>query len=249
VGGYQEVAFRTAYLITGDASEAEEATQEAFVKAYRALGRFRSGARFRPWLLAIVANEARNQRRAAARRAGLFLRATREGTPENNPSSTEASVLAAERREELLEPLSGLRARFSGERIRLREAQARMDDALLLPRKPGLGKPREIYASGTSEKEGVMLVYRGGLPPLGDTGISLVLTEVPGDLAPAYLRGKTIIGSEFERVSVDGGPGYWRSAGNRLLGHVLLWKQGGVALRLEADVRKEQAIRIAESVR
>ncbi|MDQ3943011.1 MAG: hypothetical protein M3254_07895 [Actinomycetota bacterium] len=44
--GYQEVAFRTAYLIIGDASEAEEATQEAFVKAYRALGRFRSGARF-----------------------------------------------------------------------------------------------------------------------------------------------------------------------------------------------------------
>jgi RNA polymerase sigma-70 factor, ECF subfamily len=38
--GYQEVAFRTAYLITGDASEAEEATQEAFVKAYRTLGRF-----------------------------------------------------------------------------------------------------------------------------------------------------------------------------------------------------------------
>jgi RNA polymerase sigma-70 factor (ECF subfamily) len=109
VRGYQEVAFRTAYLITGDASEAEEATQEAFVKAYRALGRFRSGARFRPWLLAIVANEARNQRRAAARRAGLFLRATRQGTPENNPSSPEASVLAAERREELLEALSGLR--------------------------------------------------------------------------------------------------------------------------------------------
>ena len=70
--GYQEVAFRAAYLIIGDASEAEEATQEAFVKAYRALGRFRSGARFRPWLLAIVANEARNQRRAATRRAGLW---------------------------------------------------------------------------------------------------------------------------------------------------------------------------------
>ena len=106
--GYQEVAFRTAYLITGDASEAEEATQEAFVKAYRALGRFRSGARFRPWLLAIVANEARNQRRAAARRAGLFLRAAREGTPENSPSSPESAVLAAERREELLEALGDL---------------------------------------------------------------------------------------------------------------------------------------------
>ena len=106
---YQEVAFRTAYLITGDASEAEEATQEAFVKAYRALGRFRSGARFRPWLLTIVANEARNQRRAAARRAGLFLRAAREGLPENSPSSPEAVVLATERREELLGALGGLR--------------------------------------------------------------------------------------------------------------------------------------------
>ena len=107
--GYQEVAFRTAYLITGDASEAEEATQEAFVKAYRALGRFRSGAPFRPWLLTIVANEARNQRRAAARRASLFLRAAREGQPENSPSSPETAVLAAERRDELLEALGGLR--------------------------------------------------------------------------------------------------------------------------------------------
>ncbi|HZB09389.1 MAG TPA: RNA polymerase sigma factor [Rubrobacter sp.] len=109
VRGYQEVAFRTAYLITGDASEAEEATQEAFVKAYRALGRFRSGAHFRPWLLAIVANEARNQRRAAARRVSLFLRAAREDAPENSPSSPETTVLAAERREELLEALGGLR--------------------------------------------------------------------------------------------------------------------------------------------
>jgi RNA polymerase sigma factor (sigma-70 family) len=109
VRSYQEVAFRTAYLITGDASEAEEATQEAFVKAYRALGRFRSGARFRPWLLTIVANEARNQRRAAARRAGLFLRAAREDTPENSLSPPEAAVLATERREELLEALGGLR--------------------------------------------------------------------------------------------------------------------------------------------
>ena len=107
--GYQEVAFRTAYLITGDASEAEEATQEAFVKAYRALGRFRSGAPFRPWLLAIVANEARNQRRAAARRAGLFLRVAREGAPGSSLSSPEAAVLASERRDELLEGLGGLR--------------------------------------------------------------------------------------------------------------------------------------------
>ncbi|HET9965227.1 MAG TPA: DUF4367 domain-containing protein [Rubrobacter sp.] len=138
---------------------------------------------------------------------------------------------------------------FSGERISVREAQARMDGTLLLPRTPKLGKPEEIYTVGTASKEGVMLVYKYGLPPLGDTGIHLVLTEVPGDLEPAYLTGRTTAGSKFDRVSVDGNPGYWRSAGNRLPGQTLLWEQGGVALRLEANVKKEQAIRIAESAR
>ena len=55
---YQAVAARTAYVITGSDAEAEEAAQDAFVKAYYALDRFRSGAPFRPWLLRIVANEA-----------------------------------------------------------------------------------------------------------------------------------------------------------------------------------------------
>ncbi|MDX6511719.1 MAG: hypothetical protein QOE36_1223, partial [Gaiellaceae bacterium] len=54
---YQGIAFRTAYLIAGNAADAEEAAQDGFVKAFRALRRFRRGAPFRPWLLAIVANE------------------------------------------------------------------------------------------------------------------------------------------------------------------------------------------------
>jgi DNA-directed RNA polymerase specialized sigma24 family protein len=75
VHAYQGIAFRTAYLIAGDASEAEDAAQEGFVKAFYALPRFRSGAPLRPWLLRIVANEARNRRRSAGRRAHLALQA------------------------------------------------------------------------------------------------------------------------------------------------------------------------------
>jgi RNA polymerase sigma-70 factor (ECF subfamily) len=55
---YQQIAFRTAYVITGSAADAEDAAQEGFVKAYGALARFRVGADPRPWLLRIVANEA-----------------------------------------------------------------------------------------------------------------------------------------------------------------------------------------------
>jgi RNA polymerase sigma-70 factor (ECF subfamily) len=69
VRAHQDIAFRVACLAGGSAADAEEAAQEAFVKAWRALPRFRAGAPFRPWLLAIVANEARNRRRAAGRRA------------------------------------------------------------------------------------------------------------------------------------------------------------------------------------
>jgi RNA polymerase sigma factor (sigma-70 family) len=106
---HQAAAFRTTYLITGDASEAEDAAQEAFVKAYRALGRFQAGAPFRPWLLAVVANEAKNRRKAAVRRADLALRAGMENSRRNVPPSPEATILAAERRAELLHALGGLR--------------------------------------------------------------------------------------------------------------------------------------------
>lgn len=99
---YQGIAFRTAYLLIRDAAEAEEAVQDAFVKAHRALRRFRRGAPFRPWLLAIVGNEARNRRRAAGRRTALLLRAREEDRLGGAAPSPEAALLAGEGRERLL---------------------------------------------------------------------------------------------------------------------------------------------------
>src|SRR6202048_4700160 len=87
---YQDIAFRTAWAIAGSTGEAEDAAQSAFVKAYRGLGRFRTGAPFRPWLLAIVANEARNRRRGAGRRANLELR-LRAQAPADTPSAETAA--------------------------------------------------------------------------------------------------------------------------------------------------------------
>ncbi len=104
---HASVAYRTAYLITGSAAEAEDAAQDAFVKAWRALRRFRPGAEFRPWLLRIVANEARNRRRAGGRRTALALRAAHEPSGEAAPSP-EAALLAEERRRTLLAAVDAL---------------------------------------------------------------------------------------------------------------------------------------------
>ena len=105
VRGHEEIAFRTAVLITGDAAEAEEAAQDGFVKAYRALHRFRSGEPLRPWLLTIVANEARNRKRSAGRRQALALRLVLHAETD----SAEAAVLAGETRATLLAALGRLR--------------------------------------------------------------------------------------------------------------------------------------------
>jgi len=105
---HQGIAFRTAYLIAGSNSDAEEAAHDAFVKAFGALGRFRRGKPFRPWLLAIVANEARNRRRSAGRRHALALRAAEEIRPGDAAPSPEAAVLGREQLGVLLEAVNRL---------------------------------------------------------------------------------------------------------------------------------------------
>ena len=106
---HQTIAFRTAYLITGSAADADDAVQDAFVKAYYALGRFRPDAPFRPWVLRIVANEARNRRRSAGRRERLVLRAAEEPPSGGAVPSPEAALLASEQRSQLLEAVNELR--------------------------------------------------------------------------------------------------------------------------------------------
>jgi RNA polymerase sigma-70 factor (ECF subfamily) len=71
---YQEAVFRLAYLLLGDADEAEDVAQEAFIRAFRALDRFDTTRPLRPWLLQITANLARNERRAMGRYLGALTR-------------------------------------------------------------------------------------------------------------------------------------------------------------------------------
>jgi RNA polymerase sigma-70 factor (ECF subfamily) len=105
---YQALAFRTAYLVTRSAGDAEEVAADAFLKAFRSLDRFRRGSPFRPWLLAIVGNEARNRRRAVGRRERLVLRVVDQSRPGDAAPSPEAAMLLSERRARLLEAVERL---------------------------------------------------------------------------------------------------------------------------------------------
>jgi RNA polymerase sigma factor (sigma-70 family) len=153
---YQDVALRTAYLVCPE-TEADDAVQEAFLKAYAALARFRDGAPFRPWLLRIVANEARNRRRSAGRRTGLAQRAAEVAGPAVEPSP-EHSYLAAEERSALFSAINMLRdedREVIGARFLLELSEAETAEALGIPRgtvksrtSRALGRLREALADG-----------------------------------------------------------------------------------------------------
>ncbi len=145
---YQDVALRTAHLVAPEA-DAADAAQDAFIKAYAALPRFRDGAPFRPWLLRIVANESRNRRRSADRRANLAVRAGAIEAGDASAASPEAEVLAGERRDTLLRALGRLRdedREVIGARFLLELSEAETAESLGL--RAGTVKSRTSRALG-----------------------------------------------------------------------------------------------------
>ncbi|SCG10865.1 RNA polymerase sigma-70 factor, ECF subfamily [Streptomyces sp. MnatMP-M27] len=111
VRAHAPIAHRTARLL-GAGADAEDVVQDAFVKAYLALGRFQSEASFRPWLLRIVAHETSNavrsarRRRTAVDREGALLAGVEPVIPES--ADPAAVALAGERRARLLAALERL---------------------------------------------------------------------------------------------------------------------------------------------
>jgi RNA polymerase sigma factor (sigma-70 family) len=103
---YERVAYRVAAAITGWNPDAEEATQNAFVKAYRSLHRFRVGEPFRPWLLRIVVNEAHNVLRGERRHQRLGARAAERH--EVADGAADETVLAREEVDAVLGALARL---------------------------------------------------------------------------------------------------------------------------------------------
>jgi RNA polymerase sigma factor (sigma-70 family) len=104
---YTAAAHRAAVLL-GAGADADDVVQEALVKAYRQISRYRGEAGFRSWLLAIVANETRNLHRSRRRRDGLVLRAAAREEPEPTSPDPADSVLTVERRRQLVDQLKSL---------------------------------------------------------------------------------------------------------------------------------------------
>ena len=154
----------------------------------------------------------------------------------------------------------------------LDEARRRADFTLRVPTDARLGSPDEVYAdvaAATGARQRIALVYgqRAGIPVSHEAGLSVLVVQFRGRFDETLIAGKGAgPDTKIEAVSVNGGRGIWLEgaphlffyrddSGNiwtetlRLAGNTLIWEQDGVTYRLEAQVSREDALRIAASFR
>jgi RNA polymerase sigma-70 factor (ECF subfamily) len=103
---HHAAAYRVALSLAGQEDLAQDIVQDAFLKAFRALGGFRADASFRTWLLTITANEARGALRKLGRRRETALDEVAEmATEEWDPGEAAVTAQEAGRARRLLERL------------------------------------------------------------------------------------------------------------------------------------------------
>lgn len=137
---HQEPVFRLAYLILGDADDAQDVAQEAFVRAYLSLDQFDIARPLRPWLLSIGANLARNRRRSLGRYWAALERAFRANPEPFHPPPERTAAADARRLREAVTRLRPLAQDVVYLRYFLELSEAETAEALGVP--PGTVKSR-----------------------------------------------------------------------------------------------------------
>lgn len=155
---------------------------------------------------------------------------------------------------------------FGGDRVTLAEARSRVHFTVQVPAE--LGSPDDVYVETVGTTERLTLVYRQrpGIPVSETAGVSALVVEVGGTIDAQLLGKGTGPDTPVEPVNVGAARGYWIAGAPhlffyrdpsgsavqetlRLAGNTLVWEQGSVTMRLEAQVSKDQALRIAASFR
>jgi hypothetical protein len=155
-----------------------------------------------------------------------------------------------------------------GERVTLSEARRGVSFPVRLPTLARVGRPDEVYVDDHPVGGRVTAVYRArpGLPRATTTNVGLLVTQFRAGFDEEFVVKEAGPGTRVEQVSVDGAPGYWVEGephtivyidqnglpfpdSVRLAGNTLLWERNGITFRLEADISKQQALRIAASIR
>jgi RNA polymerase sigma-70 factor (ECF subfamily) len=98
VSRYYDACWRFAYHMLGERADAEDVVQEAFLRAYLAIGRYDERDQFRGWLFRILTNQCRNALTSRGRRTRRFIQdemalETAPAPPDGLPAGVDDAVL------------------------------------------------------------------------------------------------------------------------------------------------------------
>ncbi len=192
---YKRKVFRLAYQVLRDQEEALDTSQEAFVKAFRALPAFKGDSAFYTWLFRITMNVALDRRRQRAARTKSL--GAEDVTPEewertavSTDPDPEDVATSAERRDRIrkgldslsdhhrtiiiLSDIEGLQYREIAEVLgipmgtvmsRLHHARKRLREVLGVRFRPPAGRRRGLARSGRSGRGAASPAAAPGSPP------------------------------------------------------------------------------------
>jgi hypothetical protein len=154
---------------------------------------------------------------------------------------------------------------YLGQRTTLEEAQKAVQFTIVVP--PQLGAPDAVYLDTAIPGGEVALAYnpRPGIPLVKETGLGVLVTEFRGDLAPEAILKNAGPNTIVEETTVNGDPGWWlagephavvvqdgpyqaRPETLRLAANTLIWEHAGVTYRIESNLSKAEAMRLASGM-
>ena len=154
-----------------------------------------------------------------------------------------------------------------GDLVTLGDAEKRAGFRAVVPTDPALGGPDAVYVRAVQGSTAISFAYgpRPDIPVSSQLGLSALVTEFGGHLEAAVLGKVVPQGTKLELLTVNGAPGAWLEGAPhqvfyttnnassfvldtlRLAGNTLIWEQNGLVMRVEAQVDKATALRIAAS--
>lgn len=134
-----------------------------------------------------------------------------------------------------------------------------------------LGTPNEVYVRVDGQTSEVFLVYAarpgsvvGPIPPSGQTGIGVLVTEARGSFQFGLLGKLAGPNTKVDQTSIKGSPAVWieglhqffyqDATGQfvqdsvRLSGSALVWNKGDLLIRIETDLPEDRAVTIAGTI-
>ena len=155
-----------------------------------------------------------------------------------------------------------------GRPVTLAQARTEAGFRIRVPSDPALGTPDAIALRTGFIQHQVWLVYRArpGIPPAVGTGVAVLVSEFRGSIDSSVVKKLLSAGTSLRAVTVNGQNGFWISGRPhdvaylddrgrplsdlvRLAGNVLVWDEGGLTFRIEADLPLARVLEIAASTR